>query len=187
MRLLARSPLCGTSFWHIPSGWLSECLRIKPITDFTAFYIFADICNFSVPVLLPPIYSARILGIQPIHFILSPTYNVLYIHRDSMHTQYTPSFYNIEYKLPINFLYCFEPLCLHILLRNILWHGLAHRLALDFFTSGPYLQRKIHPIKGRQFLLNMFILDQLSFRNLYLNVNVVRIYNIPAYYSVETI
>lgn len=147
------SPLCDTGFWHISSGWLSECLRIKPITDFTAFYIFADICNFSVPVLLPPIYSARILGIQPIHFILSPTYNVLYIHRDSMHTQYTPSFYNIEYKLPINFLYCFEPLCLHILLRNILWHGLAHRLALDFFTSGPYLQRKIHPIKGHQFFV----------------------------------
>ena len=64
---------------------------------------------------------------------------------------------------------------------------LAYRLALDFFTSSPYLQRKIHSIKGHQFLLNMFILDQLSFRNLYLNVNVVRIYNIPAYYSVETI
>nr|DAT77346.1 MAG TPA: hypothetical protein [Caudoviricetes sp.] len=131
----------------------------NPSRTLRLFYIFADICNFSVPVLLPPIYSARILGIQPIRSILSPTYNVLYIHRDSMYTQYTPSFYNIEYKLPINFLYCFEPLCLHILLRNILWHGLAHRLALDFFTSGPYLQRKIHPIKGHQFLLNMFILD----------------------------
>nr|DAN16686.1 MAG TPA: hypothetical protein [Bacteriophage sp.]DAR42049.1 MAG TPA: hypothetical protein [Bacteriophage sp.] len=33
----------------------------------------------------------------------------------------------------------------------------------------------------------MFILDQLIFHNLYLNMNVVRIYNIPAYYSVETI
>nr|DAT92611.1 MAG TPA: hypothetical protein [Caudoviricetes sp.] len=49
------------------------------------FYIFADVCNFSVPVLLPPIYSARILGIQPIHFILSPTYNVIYMYRDSIH------------------------------------------------------------------------------------------------------
>nr|DAJ76275.1 MAG TPA: hypothetical protein [Crassvirales sp.] len=29
-------------------------------------------------------------------------------------------FYNVEYKLPINFLYCFEPFCLRILLRNIL-------------------------------------------------------------------
>ena len=108
MRLLARSPLCGTSFWHIPSGWLSDCLRIRPFTDYTVVYMVTHVYNFSVPVLLPPIYSARILGIQPIHFILSPTYNVLYIHRDSMYVQYTPSFYNIEYKLPINFLYCFE-------------------------------------------------------------------------------
>nr|DAJ73380.1 MAG TPA: hypothetical protein [Caudoviricetes sp.] len=32
---------------------------------------------------------------------------------------------------------------------------LAYRLALDFFTSSSYLQRKIHSMKGHQFLLNM--------------------------------
>nr|DAM05302.1 MAG TPA: hypothetical protein [Caudoviricetes sp.]DAT57631.1 MAG TPA: hypothetical protein [Caudoviricetes sp.] len=30
---------------------------------------------------------------------------------------------------------------------------LAYRLALDFFTSSPYLQRKIHSIKGHQFFV----------------------------------
>ena len=158
MRLLARSPLCGTSFWHIPSGWLSDCLRIRPFTDYTVVCMVTHVYNFSVPVLLPPIYSARILGIQPIHFILSPTYNVLYIHRDSMYVQYTPSFYNIEYKLPINFLYCFEVFMFTYTVAQYTLAWLAYRLALDFFTSGPYLQRKIHPIKGHQFLLYMFVL-----------------------------
>lgn len=45
---------------------------------------------------------------------------------------------------------------------------LAYRLALDFFTSSPYLQRKIHSIKGHQFLLDMLILNFLNFHSLYL-------------------
>lgn len=45
---------------------------------------------------------------------------------------------------------------------------LAYRLALDFFTSSPYLQRKIYSIKGHQFLLDMLILNFLNFHNLYL-------------------
>nr|DAL65332.1 MAG TPA_asm: orotidine 5'-phosphate decarboxylase [Caudoviricetes sp.] len=32
---------------------------------------------------------------------------------------------------------------------------LAYRLALDFFTLSPYLQRKTYSMKGHQFLLNM--------------------------------
>nr|DAJ76274.1 MAG TPA: hypothetical protein [Crassvirales sp.] len=42
---------------------------------------------------------------------------------------------------------------------------MAYRLALDFFTSSPYLQRKIFSMKGHLFLLNMLNLDLLIFHN----------------------
>lgn len=42
---------------------------------------------------------------------------------------------------------------------------LAYRLALDFFTSSSYLQRKIFSMKGHLFLLNMLNLDLLIFHN----------------------
>ena len=87
-----------------------------------------------------------------------PLINVLYIYRDSIYIQYTRSFYNVDYKLPINFTYCFEASMFTYTVAQYILAWLAYRLALDFFTSGPYLQRKIHPIKGHQFLLYMFIL-----------------------------
>ena len=160
-QLWFRTAILG--LWHVFSGWLSECLRIKPFADFTAFCIFADVYNFLLLVLLPPIYSARISRIQLIHYPCHPLITwciyieTVYIY--NIHSRFATS--NIS--CPSVYCIALSPLWLHILLRSILYSGLAYRLALDFSTSSPYLQRMFFSMEWHQFLLDMFILDITKF------------------------
>lgn len=141
------SPLCDTGFWHVPSGWLSDCLRIKPFTDYTVVYMVTHVIIFLYRYYYLLFIVHEYWEFNPYALSCHPLINVLYIYRDSIHIQYTRSFYNVEYKLPINFTYCFEAFVFTYTVAQYILAWLAYRLALDFFTSGPYLQRKIHPIK----------------------------------------
>lgn len=55
-------------------GWLSECLRLRTITDFTAYLLLWCLLTSSI-------YSARILGIQPIHH---PCHPLIFVFHTSL-------------------------------------------------------------------------------------------------------
>lgn len=121
-------------------GWLSECLRFRAFTDFTAYLLLWCLLTSSI-------YSARILGIQPIHYPCHPliTY-CIYIE-----TVYT---YNIHSRFTTSNISCPSVYCIALNLQ-IYIHCCAMYFTLVSITVGtrflylstPYLQRRFFPIE----------------------------------------